>query len=216
MTVQQVKSKKRVADHGEVFTSDREVNAMLDLVKDETEKLESTFLEPACGTGNFLAEILRRKLAVVKRRYKGNQLDFERNSTIAIASVYGVDILQDNIVECRARLFDIFNEMYIKIYKKKSRDSVRTAVKFILDKNIVWGDALSLETIGDNPQPIVFSQWSAINGSKIKRKDFCYKSMIDQASLSELPLFSDLGEEAYIPTPIKDYPPVHFLEIINA
>ena len=124
MTVQQVKSKKRVADHGEVFTSEREVNAMLDLVKDETEKLESTFLEPACGTGNFLAEILRRKLAVVKRRYKGNQLDFERNSTIAIASVYGVDILQDNIVECRARLFDIFNEMYIKTYKKKSRDSV--------------------------------------------------------------------------------------------
>ena len=216
MTVQQVKSKKRVADHGEVFTSEREVNAMLDLVKDETEKLESTFLEPACGTGNFLAEILRRKLAVVKRRYKGNQLDFERNSTIAIASVYGVDILQDNIVECRARLFDIFNEMYIKIYKKKSRDSVRRAVKFILDKNIVWGDALSLETVGDNSQPIVFSQWSAINGSKIKRKDFCYKSMIDQASLSELPLFSDLGEEAYIPTPIKDYPPVHFLEIINA
>jgi len=163
-----------------------------------------------------LTEILRRKLAVVKRRYKGNQLDFERNSTIAIASVYGVDILQDNIVECRARLFDIFNEMYIKIYKKKSRDSVRKAVKFILDKNIVWGDALSLETVGDNSQPIVFSQWSAINGSKIKRKDFCYKSMIDQASLSELPLFSDLGEEAYIPTPIKDYPPVHFLEIINA
>jgi SAM-dependent methyltransferase len=216
MTVQQVKSKKRVADHGEVFTSEREVNAMLDLVKDETEKLESTFLEPACGTGNFLAEILRRKLAVVKRRYKGNQLDFERNSTIAIASVYGVDILQDNIVECRARLFDIFNEMYIKTYKKKSRDSVRKAVKFILDKNIVWGDALSLETVGDNSQTIVFSQWSAINGSKIKRKDFCYKSMIDQASLSELPLFSDLGEEAYIPTPIKDYPPVHFLEIINA
>ena len=216
MTVQQVKSKKRVADHGEGFTSEREVNAMLDLVKDETEKLESTFLEPACGTGNFLTEILRRKLAVVKRRYKGNQLDFERNSTIAIASVYGVDILQDNIVECRARLFDIFNEMYIKIYKKKSRDSVRKAVKFILDKNIVWGDALSLETVGDNSQPIVFSQWSAINGSKIKRKDFCYKSMIDQASLSELPLFSDLGEEAYIPTPIKDYPPVHFLEIADA
>jgi SAM-dependent methyltransferase len=212
----QVKSKKRVADHGEVFTSEREVNAMLDLVKDETEKLESTFLEPACGTGNFLAEITRRKLAVVKRRYKGNQLDFERNSTIAIASVYGVDILQDNIVECRARLFDIFNEMYIKIYKKKSRDSVRKAVKFILDKNIVWGDALSLEMVGDKPQPIVFSQWSALNGSKIKRKDFCYKSMIDQASLSELPLFSDLGEEAYIPTPVKDYPPVHFLEIANA
>jgi len=78
------------------------------------------------------------------------------------------------------------------------------------------GDALSLETVDDKPKPIVFSEWSSVNGSKIKRKDFCYKSMIDQASLSELPLFSDLGEEAYIPTPVKDYPPVHFLEIANA
>ena len=212
----QVKSKKRVADHGEVFTSDREVNAMLDLVKQETDRIESKFLEPACGTGNFLAEILRRKLAMVEKRYKKSQLDFERNAVTAISSIYGVDLLEDNTVECRERLFNIFDEIYTKFFKKKTKDKVRDSVKFILEKNIVLGDALSLETVDDEPKPIVFSEWSPVNGSKIKRKDFCYKSMIDQASLSELPLFSDLGEEAYIPTPVKDYPPVHFLEISNA
>jgi len=216
MTVQQVKSKKRVADHGEVFTSDREVNAMLDLVKQETDRIESKFLEPACGTGNFLAEILRRKLAVVEKRYKKSQLDFERNAVTAISSIYGIDLLEDNAIECRERLFNIFDEIYTKFFKKKTKDKVRGSVKFILDKNIVLGDALSLETVDDDPRPIIFSEWVAVNGSKIKRKDFCYKSMIDQASLSELPLFSDLGEEAYIPTPVKDYSPVHFLEIANA
>jgi hypothetical protein len=216
MSVQQVKSKKRVSDHGEVFTSEREVNDMLDLVKQETDRIESKFLEPACGTGNFLAEILRRKLSVVEKRYKNSQLDFEINAVIAISSIYGVDLLKDNTIECRTRLINIFNENYTKCFKKKTRDKVIDSVRFILEKNIVLGDALSLETVSDNPEPIIFSEWIAINGSKIKRKDFCYKSMIDQASLSELPLFSDLGEEAYIPTAVKDYSPVHFLEIINA
>jgi len=66
----QVKSRQRVQDHGEVFTNEREVNAMLDMVKQETERIESRFLEPACGDGNFLAEVLRRKLAVVNARYR--------------------------------------------------------------------------------------------------------------------------------------------------
>ena len=64
----QVKSRARVADHGEVFTADREVNAMLDLVKQDTERVDSRFLEPACGDGNFLAEILRRKLQAARLR----------------------------------------------------------------------------------------------------------------------------------------------------
>ena len=106
-----MKSKQRVADHGEVFTAEREVNAMLDLVKQETDRNVSRFLEPACGTGNFLTEILTRKLAIVEKRYRRNQLDFERYSIIAISSMYGVDILEDNIAECRERLFDIFNKI---------------------------------------------------------------------------------------------------------
>ena len=107
----QVKSKKRVADHGEVFTAEREVNAMLDLVKHETERIESTFLEPACGNGNFLAEILRRKLAVVDQ-YKRFPSDWERYSVVAMMSIYGVDILSDNVAECRERLYGIWETAY--------------------------------------------------------------------------------------------------------
>ena len=103
----QARSKQRIADHGEVFTAEREVNAMLDLVKQETERIDSRFLEPACGNGNFLAEILRRKLAVVKSRYGKNADDYERYAVIAVTSIYGVEILQDNAQECRERLFEI-------------------------------------------------------------------------------------------------------------
>jgi SAM-dependent methyltransferase len=108
----QVISKQRVTDHGEVFTNQREVKAMLDLVKQETERIESRFLEPACGTGNFLAEVLERKLQVVKMRYGKVQLEYERNAVLAISSIYGIDILEDNIQECRDRLFNIFNQKY--------------------------------------------------------------------------------------------------------
>ena len=108
----QVKSKKRVADHGEVFTAEREVNAMLDLVKQETERIDSRFLEPACGDGNFLAEILRRKLAVVLRQYGKSPADYEKYAVLAASSIYGVDILQDNVEACRARLFEIWDAQY--------------------------------------------------------------------------------------------------------
>src|SRR5438552_4780161 len=108
-----IKSKKRVADHGEVFTPEWMVEAMLNLVKQETERIDSRFLEPACGTGNFLVEVLRRKLEVVKNRYRSNQIEFERFAVLAISSIYGIDLLQDNVEECQNRLFDIFNRQYI-------------------------------------------------------------------------------------------------------
>ena len=98
---QQVRSRQRVADHGEVFTGEREVNAMLDLVEQETERIDSRFLEPACGTGNFLAEILRRKLRVVAARYRRGRLDYERYGVLAVSSIYGIDILEDNVIACR-------------------------------------------------------------------------------------------------------------------
>ena len=101
----QVKSKQRVADHGEVFTAEREVEAMCDLVKQETERIDSRFLEPACGDGNFLSVILKRKLAIVKKKYKRSAYDWERNSLLALGSLYGVDIMLDNVVACQERLF---------------------------------------------------------------------------------------------------------------
>ena len=211
-TKNQTKSKKRVADHGEVFTSEREVNAMLDLVKQETERIESRFLEPACGTGNFLVEILNRKLKIVKDRYKKSQLEYERHAIIAISSIYGVDILDDNAKECRERLFEIFNKQYTALYKEKCKEECRTSIKFLLQRNILWGDALDF-TNPETKQPIVFSEWSAINGSMIKRRDYVFKFLVEQTH--QFAMFNDQGNPAAIDEPVKDYPITHFLKIAD-
>jgi hypothetical protein len=212
----QVVSKKRVADHGEVYTARREVNAMLDLVKQETERIESRFLEPACGTGNFLTEILERKLGIVESRYSKSQLEYERYVVLAVSSSYGIDILKDNVVECCNRLFTIFDQKYTSLFKKTAKEECRNTVKYILKKNIIWGDALDLKTVGENPQPIVFSEWSPVNGSMIKRRDFTFKGLLDRAAIKELPLFSDRGDDVVISTPVKEYPLIHFLRIADA
>jgi len=209
----QVKSKKRVADHGEVFTSEREVNAMLDLVKQETERIDSRFLEPACGNGNFLVEILNRKLAVVSNRYKSGQLEWERYAVIAVSSIYGVDILQDNVKECRERLFQVFNKQYTLLYKKSIKIECQQTVQYILKRNILWGDALSLKTPDDTYEPIVFSEWSAVNGSMIKRRDYTLANLLESQPIDGLNLFSDLGDLAFIPTPVRDFPLINFLKI---
>ena len=219
MPYQQVVSKKRVADHGEVYTNTREVNAMLDLVKQETERIESRFLEPACGTGNFLVEILNRKLAMVAMRYAKSQLEYERYAVLAASSIYGIDILADNVAACQARLFEVFNTQYTALFKKHGTEQCRNAVRYILSRNILHGDALTLKTVGNDDvaeQPIVFSEWSAVNGSMLKRRDFIYAHLVEQSSHREMPLFSDLDEEAYIPEPVKDYPLKHFLEVGDA
>lgn len=206
----QVKSKKRVADHGEVFTNEREVNAMLDLVKQETERIESTFLEPACGDGNFLAEVLRRKLAVVDSRYSKSQFEWERYSVIAISSIYGVDILEDNAIECRSRLFKIFDERYTELFKDKCKDECRSSVKFLLNRNILWGDALDF-TNPITKQPIVFSEWKPINGTLIKRKDFMFQFLVEQTF--QLTMFDENNNAQYFDKEIQDYKPVHFLKL---
>jgi len=211
----QVVSKQRVADHGEVLTGRREVNAMLDLVKSETERIDSRFLEPACGTGNFLAEILERKLRVVETRYGKSQLEFERYAVLAISSIYGIDILEDNVQQCRHRLFGIFDLYYLRLFKNKSNDDCGESVRHILERNIIHGDALSLKTVGDNPNPIVFSEWSPVNGSMLKRRDFTFHGLLEHEAIMELPLFSDRGEDVFIPTPEKEYPPTHFLKVAD-
>jgi hypothetical protein len=139
---EQIKTKKRVAEHGEVFTNVREVNAMLDLVKQETERIDSRFLEPACGNGNFLAEVLSRKLSVVGTRYSKSQLEWEHYSLIAVSSIYGVDILEDNAHECRERLFEIFNNQYTELFDSNCKEEFKRSIQFLLSRNILWGDAL--------------------------------------------------------------------------
>lgn len=202
----QVKSKKRVSDHGEVFTSEREVNAMLDLVKSETENVDSRFLEPACGNGNFLAEVLRRKLAIVEARYAKSQLEFERSNLIAIGSIYGIDLLPDNVKECQTRLFTIFDELYRRLFKKKCKDEYRKAIRFVLERNILCGDALSLKTIND--KPLMFSEWSRpFNDSRIKRRDFLFEEIVDDAADTIFKEKStETGKPVFIPKPIKEFP----------
>jgi SAM-dependent methyltransferase len=212
--VNQVISKQRVADHGEVLTHEREVNAMLDLVKAETERIESRFLEPACGNGNFLAEILRRKLAVVEARYSKSQLDWERNAVVSISSVYGIDILEDNVVACRARLFEIFDVAYTARFKSQTRDECRNTVKFLLGRNIIWGDALSLKTVGENSQPIIFSEWSPVNGSMMKRRDYMLSFLVEKTH--QFSLFNDENEAASVPLPVQEFPLTHFLKVADA
>ena len=206
----QVKSKKRVADHGEVFTNEREVNAMLDLVKHETERIDSRFLEPACGNGNFLAEVLRRKLKVVDQRYANNQMDWERYAVIAVSSIYGVDILEDNAQECRLRLYQIFDDLYTSHFKDKCKEDCRRSIRFLFDRNILWGDALDF-TNPSTKEPIVFSEWSAVNGSMLKRRDYMFKFLVEKTH--QFSLFNDEGNPAAIDEPVKDFPLIHFLKL---
>lgn len=232
-----IKSKQRVADHGEVLTGEREVKAMLDLVEQETARIESRFLEPACGTGNFLIEILRRKLAVVDARYRSSQLEWERNAVVAVSSLYGIDILEDNVEACRARLLGEFRGQYEERYGKRMRPECVEAVRFLLRRNIVWGDALTLRTVGVDPGPIVFSEWSPVDGSLLKRRDFAYHELVNQGNGGQPAYFgphqaslfgedqgclfesesagpvSDTGETVFIPEPVREYPLVHFLEL---
>ncbi len=211
----QVVSRKRVADHGEVYTAKREVTAMLDLVSQEATRIESRFLEPACGKGNFLAAILERKLGVVQSRYGNSQLEYERNAVLAVSSLYGIDILEDNVTACRERLLDVFEQPYNALFKLTATDDCRSAVRYILERNIICGDALTLKTVGEKPQPIVFSEWSPVNGSMLKRRDFTFDELLDQAEMREMPLFSDLGEDVFIPRPVKEYPLTHFLKVAD-
>jgi len=215
----QVKSKERVTNHGEVYTAEREVNAMLDLVKNETERIDSRFLEPACGNGNFLIEILKRKLNIVKDRYKKSQAEYEQYSVIAISSCYGVDILEDNCIECRERLYKFYKQEYTTLYKTNIRERVLDVVRFILSKNIVCGDALTMKQ--SNGEPIVFCEWSAINGNKVKRRDFTLANLLETESYysqqsEQQDFFSMLreqGTDLITPKAVADFPIMSFDEL---
>lgn len=186
----QVKSKQRVADHGEVFTADREVQAMCDLVKQETERIDSRFLEPACGDGNFLAEILKRKLAIVAKKYSKSAYDWERYSLLALGSMYGVDIMQDNAEACRNRLYDIWEKEYKRSCKKECNDDTKASAKYILQLNIVCGNALTLMCVDEQQQdtelPIIFSEWTfPFNDARIQRKDYSFAELLTAAAETE-------------------------------
>lgn len=232
MAKSQIKSKERVAEHGEVFTNEREVNAMLDLVKQETERIESRFLEPACGDGNFLAEILRRKLkaALKASKYKGKVFtsDYEKKAITALTSIYGVELLQDNVDACITRLYDIWNKEYTKVMKTEANDTARNVALFILKHNILCGDTLTM--LRSDGTPIIFAQWDFVTGDNIKRRDFRLDELMkggkdakedpsDQISLDDMVPHStftyDKMTGAWMPDPIKEYPPTDYRRITD-
>jgi len=197
-----IKSRQRVADHGEVFTPPWMVEAMLDLVKSETERIDSRFLEPACGSGNFLVRILRRKLAAVEVRYGKSDFERQHYALLALMCIYGIELLPDNIAECRANLLEILAE-YLNL------DGVSTlyrAASYVLSQNLVRGDALKMRTDGN--EPITFAEWGYLGKGKFQRRDFRLDVLTTVSGfLAQNPLFAPLGKEGVF-KPAKTYAPM--------
>lgn len=208
----QIVSRERVAEHGEVYTSEREVNAMLDLVNDETQRADSRFLEPACGNGNFMVEILRRKLRAVTARYGRSRAEWAEKAVCSVCSVYGIDILAGNVAEARRRLYDVFADSAEAVLGGVSPELGRT-VGYVLQRNVIWGDALTLLSADGTGRPIAFSEWTFIGGGNVKRRDFTLDALLKNTPIEGLNLFSDLGDEAFIPLPVKEYKIVNFLNL---
>lgn len=202
----QVKSRERVQQHGEVFTNEREVNAMLDLVKHETERIDSRFLEPACGDGNFLAEILRRKLRVCRgyvEQGKNTQLEYEKNAVLAVSSMYGIELLPDNAMACRERLFRIFSDEYHALYKEWIKPECLDSIRYLLSKNIIIGDALNYHRVDRPDEWIVISEWSLLGSGMMNRRDYTFSYLVATSHGNDL--FSDV--------PCDTFEPVYFLNL---
>ncbi len=206
----QIKSKERVANHGEVFTPAWMVEAMLDLVKGETERIDSRFLEPACGDGNFLVQVLRRKLAAVELKY--GKSDFERRhyALLALMCIYGIELLTDNIADCRVNLLEIFAE-YLNLDES---DELYRAAFYVLSQNLVHGDAIKMRTHDD--RAITFAEWGYLGKGKFQRRDFRLDTLtLSSAFSAEDSLFSQLGKHEIF-TSAKDYPPMTVSELASS
>ena len=202
-----IKSKQRVADHGEVFTPPWMVEAMLDLVKDESERIDSRFLEPACGSGNFLVRVLRRKLAVVDLKYGSSDFERRHYALLGLMCIYGIEILADNIAECRASLLEILAEYFLL----EESDELSRAAAYVLSQNLVHGDALTMRTSAG--APIEFAEWGYLGRGKYQRRDFRLDILTESSAFSaEDSLFAHLGKHEIF-TPVKTYPPVSIAEL---
>jgi hypothetical protein len=198
-----VKSTERVRDHGEVFTPSWMVKDMLDLVKTESERIDSRFLETACGSGNFLRPVLKRKLATVQSRY--GKSDFERRhyALFSLMCIYGIELLEDNVEECRASLLAI----YIDYLRVDANDVWAKAATVVLNANILQGDALAMTNAAG--EPITFSEWAYLGGAKFQRREFGFEGLDMEI------LFKGWGDD---PTgshfsPGQEYPPMTVEEI---
>lgn len=205
-----IKSKKRVADHGEVFTPAWMVDAMLDLVKGESERIDSRFLEPACGSGNFLVKILQRKLAAVELKFGKSDFEKRHYALLGLMCCYGIELLADNIVECRANMLEIFVD-YLNL---EESDDLHLAAYYVLSQNLIHGDALTMRTC--DGQPITFAEWGYLGKGKFQRRDFRLDVLSQMSALTEAgSLFAHVGKHEIF-APAKSYPPMSVSEIAAA
>lgn len=203
----QIKSKQRVADHGEVFTPSWMVNDMLDLVKSESERIDSRFLEPACGSGNFLVAVLKRKLTTVERRFGSSEFEKRHHALLALMCIYGIELLPDNVIECRENLLTVFDS-YLHL---TGDDDLHWAAVAVLDVNVVQGDATSyLNSVG---APICFPEWGYLTKGKFSRRDFSFQSLAFRSSVSDQDtLFSEV-EERKLFEPVSEFPNLSISDI---
>lgn len=207
MEAGQIRSRQRVSDHGEVFTPEWMVEAMLDLVKAETEIVKTTFLESACGNGNFLVPILKRKLAAVDRDYGQNDFERRHYALLGLMSIYGIEIQEDNIDECRQNLLGVFAE-HLTIGQS---DDLYLAASYVLSKNIVHGNAMKMLT--DDGQPLTFAEWAYLWKGKFQRRDFLLVDLEHSAVLSAPGmLWENRGKESPF-SPIRTYEPATITEL---
>lgn len=204
------KSKQRISDHGEVFTPPWLVDAMLDLVKDESERIDSRFLEPACGSGNFLVQVLRRKLAAVERKFGKSDFEKRNYALLALMCIYGIELLADNTAECRTSMLAIFaNSLNLDGHGDLSQ-----AAAFVLSQNLIHGDALTMRK--SDGQPITFAEWGYLGKGKFQRRDFRLDILTQSSAFGEEgTLFAHLGKHEIF-TPTKTYPPMTVSDLASA
>lgn len=205
-----VKSRERVADHGEVFTPPWLVQAMLDVVKEETDRIDSRFLEPACGNGNFLVEVVRRKLAAVERKYGTSDFERRHYALLAVMCVYGIELLPDNIDECRENVLEVFAD-YLHLDES---DELLGSAAYVLSQNIIHGDALRMRTY--DGQPITFAEWGYLGKGKFQRRDFRLEILTRSAAFRAPGSLFSYSEQDELFEPAKIYPPMTARELAAA
>ncbi|MCB2175747.1 MAG: N-6 DNA methylase [Actinomycetales bacterium] len=193
-TMSLIRSRQRVADHGEVFTPAWLVEDMLDLVGEDAARIDARVLEPACGAGNFLVAALARKLATVQATHRGNDFARRHYALFALMCLYGIELLADNAAECRENLAEVYD-----VFLGVAQDDVwARAARAVLATNIVHGNALTMTMPGN--RPITFAEWGYLGKGQYQRRDFRYDALTRRSEFEvEGSLFADLGHELFTP-----------------
>lgn len=175
---------------------------MLDLVSGETERIDSRFLEPACGSGNFLVQVLRRKLSIVETKYGTSDFQRQHYALLGLMSIYGIELLPDNVAECRNNLLEVFAE-YLEL---EPSAEIHRAGAYVLSQNLIHGDALTMLT--DTGKPVTFAEWGYLGRGKFQRRDFRFDALTLSATFREEgSLFAELGKHEIF-TPVLTYSPL--------